>query len=203
LKTSALSLLLSTSVAALAACTAPAFAAPDAAQTSTAKHTENRLLAGKYYLIAHPDDTRTLAAVGYLEIELNAFTSAVKHLSRAIELAPFQNAYYIDRAEAYLHSGEYKKAIDDTNVVMKSTVGAEVGLALATRGECYYRLGNYKQAAADLTRAIHYLPDLGSTYFYRGQSYYKLGRKDLASADIEMARQRNFAVDGQREYTRN
>ena len=81
------------------------------------------LLAGKYYLVNHPNDTRTLASVGGLEIEFGSYDDAIKHLSKAIELSPFENAYYIDRADAYLHRGDYEKAIADANMVMKSTNG--------------------------------------------------------------------------------
>src|ERR1700733_13791811 len=91
------------------------------------------LLAGKYYLINHPDDARTLASVGGLEIEFGNYDDAIKHLSRAIDIAPLEKAYYIDRADAYLHNGAYDKAIADANVLMKSQNGTELGLALANR----------------------------------------------------------------------
>lgn len=159
------------------------------------------LLAGKYYLINHPDDARTLASVGGLEIEFGSYEDAIKHLSHAIEIDPSQKAYYIDRADAYLHQGAYDKAIADANVLMKSTNGTELGLALANRGEAYYRLKNYKQALADLTAAIHYLPDLGSTYFYRAKIYEQMKQTDLAAADYNRARLRGFTTDGQQEMS--
>jgi|GEM_PF-694179 len=159
------------------------------------------LLAGKYYLINHPDDARTLASVGSLEIEFGSYDDAIKHLSRAIELEPKQKAHYIDRADAYLHLGAYDKAIADANVLMTSTNGTELGLALANRGEAYYRLKNYKQALEDLSKAIHYLPDLGSTYFYRAKIYEQMKQTELATADYARARQRGFTTDGQQEMS--
>jgi len=159
------------------------------------------LLAGRYYLINHPNDVRTLASVGSLEIEFGSYDDAIKHLSKAIELAPGEKAYYIDRADAYLHSGLYEKAITDANMLMKSTNGTELGLALANRGEAYYRLKNYKQAMLDLTSAIHYLPDLGSTYFYRAKIYEQMQQSSMAAADYARARQRGFTTDGQQEMS--
>jgi tetratricopeptide (TPR) repeat protein len=159
------------------------------------------LLAGKYYLINHPDDARTLGSVGSLEIEFGQYDDAIRHLSRAIEIAPQERAYYIDRADAYLHSGAYDKAIADANITMKSQNGTELGLALANRGEAYYRLKNYKQANVDLSAAIHYLPDLGSTYFYRARTYEQMNRNDLAAIDYARARERGFTTDGQQEMS--
>jgi tetratricopeptide (TPR) repeat protein len=159
------------------------------------------LLAGKYYLINHPDDARTLGSVGSLEIEFGSYDDAIKHLSRAIEIAPLEKAYYIDRADAYLHNGAYDKAIADANVLMKSQNGTELGLGLANRGEAYYRKQNYKQAVLDLSGAIHYLPDLGSTYFYRARCYERMNQSDLASMDYARARERGFTIDGQAEMS--
>jgi tetratricopeptide (TPR) repeat protein len=159
------------------------------------------LLAGKYYLINHPDDARTLASVGSLEIEFGSYDDAIKHLSKAIDIAPLEKAYYIDRADAYLHTGAYDKAIADANVLMKSQNGTELGLALANRGEAYYRLKNYKQALTDLSAAIHYLPDLGGTFFYRAKVYEHMNRNDLAGADYARARERGFTTDGQQEMS--
>jgi tetratricopeptide (TPR) repeat protein len=159
------------------------------------------LLAGKYYLINHPNDARTLGSVGSLEIEFGQYDDAIKHLTHAIEIAPLEKAYYIDRADAYLHSGAYEKAIADANVIMKSQNGTELGLALANRGEASYRLKNYKQAMTDLTQAIHYLPDLGSTYFYRAKTYEQMNRSDLAALDYAKARERGFTTDGQAEMS--
>jgi tetratricopeptide (TPR) repeat protein len=159
------------------------------------------LLAGKYYLINHPDDARTLASVGGLEIEFGNYDDAIKHLSRAIDIAPLEKAYYIDRADAYLHNGAYDKAIADANVSMKSQNGTELGLALANRGEAYYRLKNYRQAMTDLTGAIHYLPDLGGTYFYRARVYEQMQHNDLAAIDYARARERGFTIDGQQEVS--
>ncbi len=159
------------------------------------------LLAGKYYLINHPNDAQTLGSVGSLEIEFGQYDEAIKHLSHAIELAPQEKAHYIDRADAYLHKGSYDKAIADANMVMKSQNGTELGLALANRGEAYYRLRTYPQALADLTQAIHYLPDLGSTYFYRAKVYEQMRRNDLAASDYARAKERGFTTDGQAEMS--
>jgi tetratricopeptide (TPR) repeat protein len=159
------------------------------------------LLAGKYYLMKHPDDARTLASVAGLEIEFGSYEDAIKHLSHAIEIAPLEKAYYIDRADAYLHIGAFDKAIADANQLMKSRDGTELGLALANRGEAYYRLKNYTQAMTDLTGAIHYLPDLGGTYFYRAKIYEEMRQHDLAAADYARARERGFIADGQQEMS--
>ncbi|MBN9395644.1 MAG: tetratricopeptide repeat protein [Candidatus Melainabacteria bacterium] len=71
--------------------------------------------------------------------------------------------------------------------------GESIGLnptnakALLMRGECFYKMENYKLAIEDLTSSLNYAPNSTKAHLLRGSCHSALGRDAMAILDYEAA----------------
>ncbi len=56
-----------------------------------------------------------------------------------------------------------------------------------TRGEIYYKLGEYQKCINDMTKAISYDKEAGNSYYYRGLAKIKLDKKTDGCKDLSIA----------------
>ncbi|WP_198144040.1 DUF4124 domain-containing protein [Gilvimarinus agarilyticus] len=91
-------------------------------------------------------------------------------------------------------SNEYEAAIEAFNLALESGPNPPV---FYMRGKAKYRLGLYRKAADDFTRAAYYQPDTSDYLYWRSKSlYYTGGRFSDALVDVERA----HALDGIDEH---
>jgi tetratricopeptide (TPR) repeat protein len=91
----------------------------------------------------------------------------------------------LDRGRERMSHGDYDGAVN--------ALGEALGMndkdatAYVLRGECFFKLTNYKLAIQDLNSAIQYAPNSVRAYLIRGSCHASLGEDDSAIADYEGA----------------
>jgi tetratricopeptide (TPR) repeat protein len=130
----------------------------------------------------------------------HAAKQAIDDYSRLIELYPNDANGYEDRAFAYdwlLH--ERVRAIQDYSAAI--AIKPDDSVALARRGLCYGRTGDYEHAVTDLTAVIRLRPNDATAYYFRSVGYHEIGDKDRAASDLATALRLNSKVVAQLERT--
>lgn len=89
------------------------------------------------------------------------------------------------RAIAYMHLGQHKRAIDDVNDAMKLNAGDADNYYL--RGLAYRGLGNHSQSVDDSSRAIALEPGFAAAFANRAFSNKALGNTGQAKSDARRA----------------
>lgn len=90
-----------------------------------------------------------------------------------------------DLGRARMMTGDYDGAI--------TALGESLGLnsnnarALVLRGECFFKMGNFKLAIQDLTSALQYSPNNIRALILRGVSHCSLGKDGMALLDFQAA----------------
>jgi tetratricopeptide (TPR) repeat protein len=91
----------------------------------------------------------------------------------------------LDRGRNRMAHGDYDGAVN--------ALGEALGMndqdptAYVLRGECFFKLGNFKLAIQDLNNAIQYAPNNVRAFLIRGSCHASLGEDDSAIADYEGA----------------
>lgn len=106
---------------------------------------------------------------------------AIEDLSKLIALDSSDVDGYLWRADVYSRQKDYRKAIADYSVVLKS--GKDDAI-FVLRAELYMKIGETQKAIDDYSSAISMEPH-ASMYEGRAKAYEKLGRLDLAKKDRE------------------
>ncbi len=91
----------------------------------------------------------------------------------------------VNRGIALEDLGEYERAIDDYNEVIR--LGLDNAAAYNNRGGAYQALGESLQALEDFRRAIQINPDYALAFYNRGNVYQLLGEMGLAIEDYNEA----------------
>jgi Tfp pilus assembly protein PilF len=107
----------------------------------------------------------TRTQVGYWQNSFVLFEHALK-------VTENNYAIYYNRGTAYLHSGNYLKAIGDYDKAIE--IKPNYARAYNNRGIAYAKLGNDQQAFGDFVRAIEILPQYAEAYFNRGAAYLNM-----------------------------
>ena len=89
------------------------------------------------------------------------------------------------RAIAFMHLGQHKRAIEDVNDAMRLNSGDPDNFYL--RGMAYRALGDHRQSIDDSSRAISLEPDFAGAYANRAFSYKALGQTGQARNDARRA----------------
>ena len=111
---------------------------------------------------------------------------AIEYLNNAIKLQPDDPLAYGFRGIAYDELGQYQRAIEDYNEVIRLKPDfSEVIYYL--RGDVYTILGNYNQAIKDYNKAIELNPQHADVYVSRGVAYGKIGNYKQAIKDLNRA----------------
>ena len=129
------------------------------------------------------------------ESALKMYAQSAKDLSRVISMKPTAKEIHLTsdelfyrRAACYIETGEYAKAIEDYNTLLKMDKTQEEAYKL--RGECYAKLGKHQLALNDFANAIKYDSESsGSTYYSRSLLYDKMGKTKEATADRKRAKE--------------
>jgi tetratricopeptide (TPR) repeat protein len=115
---------------------------------------------------------------------------AIASFSRAIQIYPRVQQYYLRRAQTYAQVKDFARAIGDADQVVKLT--PKEAWTYEFRAKLKYSVGQYKNVVEDCTRAITLLSNVPSTYALRADAYEKLGQMTLAEND----RKRNKELCG-------
>ena len=99
-------------------------------------------------------------------------------------------AYY--QGNDLFQSGDYEGAIEQFDEALRLD-SANFG-ALLNRGLANERLGRFKEALEDYTRAIALVPHFGRAYHYRGNVHNKQRHNERAVEDYDLAIQHADAV---------
>lgn len=83
---------------------------------------------------------------------------------------------------AYSDKKDYEKSLECYNKALILDPNFDV---YQQRGEAYYRLGKYREAVIDLTKAISANPSGAWCYYYRGLSYKSIGEIEKAKKDLK------------------
>ena len=89
------------------------------------------------------------------------------------------------RAVAFMHLGQHRRAIDDVNEAMRLNSGDPDNYYL--RGLAYRGLGEHRQSVDDSSRAISLEPDFAAAYANRAFSQKALGNTGQARNDARRA----------------
>ena len=111
-------------------------------------------------------------------------------LSQTVESVPAlnQSIVYDRRADAYLHKGDYDRAITDYDRVIQLQPHCDI-CTYHNRGFAYLYKEDYDRAIADFDQAIQIQPDFAVAYGNRGLAYHDKGDYDRAIADFDQAMQ--------------
>lgn len=135
------------------------------------------------------------------------FNKAIMDFTKAIELDPtFAEAHYnlgISRNQFYIHRSKpfkknkdsedkYRKALADFDKALEIDSGFV--LAIAGKGNAYYRYGNWNEAAAEYTKAIKFKDTiiekwgekaLAGVFASSGRNYLALNELEKSGSDYE------------------
>lgn len=122
--------------------------------------------------------------------QINIWHDSVSLWSHEIEIFPDTSPLpYYYRAKSHISSGDYQKAIDDLDKVIKLSPGhgKPFAKAYSNRGSIYYAIANYQKAADDFSKSIEVDPLNPDVYYNRGNAYlamedYKSAIKDFNKA---------------------
>lgn len=138
------------------------------------------------------------------------YTAVMTGLSNAIRQAPRVGMFYYIRAVIAMSHYRYLAAIGDFKTIVDKNLYDHPGL-YRSMAECYYALGNYAQASADIEYAIGSTPDNASFYVtlakvrraqWRADDALKAAEKSLAKSpdNAEALAQKALALVNLKRY---
>jgi len=124
-------------------------------------------------------------------IKINDLDSAALDLKKALEQNPKESKYYNQLGLVLFNQGKLEEALVYLN---KACEIEPTATNLSSRGFCYVRMGNARNALTDIDRAIELSKDSpqeqvhqGARYRVRGRIKYELNDQTGALADFEKA----------------
>src|SRR5215831_7862015 len=114
-----------------------------------------------------PDLAEVHAKLAYTLILAGEPQQAVTHAQRAIELGDLSAEPHYALAEANLRAGNFEKAVDETDQILKIDSG--FGLALVTRSMALYRLKRYGESISALEDYLKAKPNDPEAEVWREQ----------------------------------
>ena len=131
-----------------------------------------------------------LLGLCYLNINNNAL--AVSSLSRAAQLKSTAFATYYGLGQAYFNMQKYDNCISSLNQAeplasKEKNPESEKAKLYKLRGTAFYRMGQFSQAADNLTDALRVNQSDWADFSMLGISYFQLNRNDEAIQTLEKA----------------
>ncbi len=111
-------------------------------------------------------DGNVLASKGFLY-------EAYEKYTEAISKKPKSQMAYLSRAQVLFQMWEYKRAIEDFNIVLE--INPNHTGALLDKGQCYAYLGEFDKAIENWNKVIELDPRVMPAYWYRGCVNHILG----------------------------
>jgi len=118
--------------------------------------------------------SQKLVESGKLKMISNNYLGAVSDFNNAIGLDPTNIAAYKELVVVKLAINDIIGAQKDFDTGNKIYEELEKGLNAKDEGNFFYEVGDYKSAIKSYNRAILYIPNVASTYYYRGCSKMQL-----------------------------
>jgi tetratricopeptide (TPR) repeat protein len=118
------------------------------------------------------------------ELKLDQYDAAIRNLTAALQMKPETNtaaAIYSWRADAYIHKGEFNKAMADSNESIHLNPNYYSGYL--ERGIVYRRTGNLDKVIGDYDRVIRLNPNFARAYYDRAIAYGLKGNHKQAIRD--------------------
>jgi tetratricopeptide (TPR) repeat protein len=152
-----------------------------------------------------PIDPKVAALVkqAHSALRLNQYDSAIRTLTAALQMKPetkTASAIHSWRADAYIHTGELNKAMNDATESIRLNPGY-FGSYLE-RGIIYRRTGNLDQAISDYNTAIRLNPNFSRSYYNRAIAYANKGHYEEAIRDDTEAIRRQHPPEAAFYYNR-
>lgn len=119
---------------------------------------------------------------GDLENSIHAFSDALEQGEHPVHS-------HLNRGIAYLKLGQFKRAIEDFDLILERDALHE--RALFYRGVAKLNLEENEEAIHDLDRSLALNPDRGVAYLARGLAYHALGNR----AEVEKNIHDNHALN--------
>ena len=124
-------------------------------------------------------------ARGLLYYKSKKYNEAISYYTKAINLSPDDDNYYLYRGLAYLDKKDYSKAVDDFSAGIKLDSG-NINFYLK-RAAAYVELKQYNKAIVDLTKSIEFRPDVSAVYENRAHFYFLVADYNNAVLDYSKA----------------
>ena len=129
---------------------------------------------------AEPNNTAGYVNRGVVYTTQAKYDKAIQDLDKAISLKSDSIPAYRFRAFAYLQMKDYKKAVEDYNVVLKEKDDPAI---LDRRAFAYWNLKEYDKAIEDFSKIIKDKPKSKEGYLDRSYVYELQGDHDKGIAD--------------------
>lgn len=130
----------------------------------------------------NPNDSGVCHVLGKLYMATNDFVSAIKKLTKTLEMDPQYNVYQ-ELGNAYFKNGEFNKSEGFFLKVIElepSYIDAHFMLAKA-----YIENGKYDNAIFELKKTLELNPDLNNVRYNLGTIYFAKGKLEYAKSKFE------------------
>jgi len=135
---------------------------------------------------SNPNLASTHVNLGNLHLLEYNYELASDEYERAIEIEPSSAIAHINLALLEASEGNLSRALELATIVINLDDSDQV-FAYGARGAIYAQVGQWEEAAKDLTQAIEQDGTFALAYTNRGLAYRELGYLDQALADLEQA----------------
>jgi Flp pilus assembly protein TadD len=140
----------------------------------------------RLFVQEHPNDAPGQYELGMAET-IHDRNQAIKHFSRALEVAPNFDAARYARAVLNFQAGKYSQAVEDLKLVLRHS--PENYSALDILGESYLQLGRLQEAANTLGQAAKRAPNNTKVLIHYSRALLRAGRQDEATAVLHKLEQ--------------
>jgi len=137
------------------------------------------------YLRLKPDDATAHYGLGHLLHMMAEDDEAAQELERSIALRPQQTESYYELGEIALDQGRDEQAKKQFEIVLKADPNH--GGALTGMGIIAYKIKDYVQADAYLSKAVLYAPDYAEAHRFYAMTLAQLGRQQQSEREIAVA----------------
>ena len=154
---------------------------------SGSAHAATVARAGRQTLVIDPK-VAGLVKQAASELKLDQYDAAIRNLTAALQMKPEKNtvaAIYSLRADAYIHKGEFNRAMNDANESIRLNPHDYGGYL--ERGIVYRRTGNLAKAIGDYNTAARLNPGFARVYYDRAIAYGLRGNNKQAIRDSSEA----------------
>lgn len=136
-----------------------------------------------------PDSARLRFGAGRAQAALGDYAAALGYYDAAIKLARRNPAYYLGRAEAYIHLDQPRDAWADFDsaIAIKLPRATDRYYAFLGRGYASLMMADYASAIADFDSAVAIDPRAVNALVWRGYARERNGQGGLALDDYERA----------------
>ena len=131
------------------------------------------------------DNIGAIVIYGMCESGRGMYDIGNSYFIQATSLTPVSSDDHAYRGIAWMHLGDYKRAVVDYDTSIDIDPGSY--RAYSNRGVTYMKLDDHESAIKDFNKAIEISPDYALAYFNRGRVYEQLQEYDAAISDYEKA----------------